>query len=52
MSEVISTEQAYEMYLRSGLEETMPFDSSYEPNYLEWLADRGYIVINMEDLPF
>ena len=50
MKQIITKDQAYKMYLESGMEELMPFNSPYEPNYLEWLRAAGYVIIDTEEI--
>lgn len=51
MSNLITTADAYEMYLREGYEDIMPFNSPYERDFLEYLGDCGIVVIDGSEDP-
>jgi len=42
----ITEEDAYEMYLESGLENIMPFRSKYDFDYIDYLEQNHIAVIN------
>lgn len=51
MSDLMTTADAYEMYLCEGYQELMPFSSNYEYDFLEYLGSRGVVVID-EDINY
>ena len=46
MADIITTADALEMYLNEGFDNVMPFTSDYERDFLEYLGDRGIVVID------
>ena len=49
-SNIITTADAYEMYLAEGYQNLMPFNSTYEHDFLEYLGNRGIVVIDDEEI--
>lgn len=45
----ISYTEAFELYLKSGLEDIMPFDSETEYSFIQYLQDKGLLAIDNID---
>lgn len=50
MSKYIRKEEAYDLYLEECYDEIMPFEDHKEPDFIEYLSNRGLIVISDEAL--
>ena len=50
MSKYITKEEAYDLYLKQGYDEIMPFEDYKEPDFIEYISNHGLIVISEEAL--
>ena len=50
MDNVITENEAYELYLKSGLEDVMPFRDWSQHDYIGYLYDRGVVVLDCEEV--
>ena len=49
MDKVITEEEAYKMYLDSGMEDVMPFRSWLQDDFVGYLLLRGLVVLDAEE---
>lgn len=50
MKNVITEQEAYDMYLKSGLEDIYPFRSYYEYDFIQYLYTQGITVLDAEEV--
>ena len=47
---MLTYREAFDLYLKEGYDDIMPFDDSHEGTFVEFLTARGYKVVTEDEL--
>lgn len=50
MKNTLTYKEAFDLYLKEGYDNIMPFDDSHEGTFVELLQARGYTIISEDEL--